>query len=95
MHGYEYAEYNMVHVFFHKYWDMAMYKMAYYNHFASLIPVCSKSTDTLLTLNAKVKGLTSPWWLTDGFGATVIIACEFKTSSILPPMIIFAGVYGA
>ena len=29
------------------------------------------------------------------FGATVLIACEYKTSSILPPMIIFTGVYGA
>jgi len=29
------------------------------------------------------------------FGATVMIACEYKTSSILPPMIIFTGVYCA
>jgi hypothetical protein len=29
------------------------------------------------------------------WGATVMIACEYKTSSILPPMIIFTGVYGA
>jgi len=29
------------------------------------------------------------------FGATVMIACEYKTSSILPPMIIFSGVYCA
>ena len=28
-------------------------------------------------------------------GATVLIPCEFRTSSILPPMIIFTGVYGA
>ena len=28
-------------------------------------------------------------------GATVMIACEYKTSSILPPMIIFTRVYGA
>lgn len=28
-------------------------------------------------------------------GATVLIACEFKTSMILPPMVIFTGVYGA
>ena len=29
------------------------------------------------------------------FGATVLIACEYQTSSILPPMIIFTGVYCA
>lgn len=29
------------------------------------------------------------------FGATIMIACEYKTSSILPPMIIFTGVYCA
>ncbi len=29
------------------------------------------------------------------FGATVMIACEFRTSSILPPMIIFTGVHCA
>ncbi len=29
------------------------------------------------------------------FGATVLIACEYRTSSILPPMIIFTGVYCA
>lgn len=29
------------------------------------------------------------------WGATVMIACEFRTSCILPPMIIFTGVYGA
>jgi hypothetical protein len=29
------------------------------------------------------------------WGATVMIACEYKTSCILPPMIIFTGVYGA
>jgi hypothetical protein len=29
------------------------------------------------------------------FGATVLIACEYWTSSILPPMIIFTGVYCA
>ncbi len=28
-------------------------------------------------------------------GATVLIACEFKTAMILPPMVIFTGVYGA
>jgi hypothetical protein len=28
-------------------------------------------------------------------GATVLIACKFQTSTILPPMIIFTGVYGA
>jgi hypothetical protein len=28
-------------------------------------------------------------------GATVIIGCEFRTSSILPPLIFFTGVYGA
>ncbi len=28
-------------------------------------------------------------------GATVIIAEEYRTSMILPPMIIFTGVYGA
>jgi hypothetical protein len=28
-------------------------------------------------------------------GATVLISCEFRTSMILPPMIIFTGVYGA
>ena len=31
----------------------------------------------------------------DKIGATVLIACEFKTSMIIPPMIIFTGVYGA
>jgi hypothetical protein len=31
----------------------------------------------------------------DKVGATVLIACEFKTSTILPPMVIFTGVYGA
>jgi hypothetical protein len=31
----------------------------------------------------------------DKVGATVLIACEFKTSMIIPPMIIFTGVYGA
>jgi len=29
------------------------------------------------------------------FGATVMIACEFRTSSILPPMIIFTGAHCA
>lgn len=29
------------------------------------------------------------------WGATVMIACEYRTSCILPPMIIFTGVYGA
>jgi len=29
------------------------------------------------------------------WGATVMIACEYKTSSILPPMVIFTGVYCA
>ncbi len=29
------------------------------------------------------------------WGATVMIACEYRTSSILPPMIIFTGVYCA
>ena len=29
------------------------------------------------------------------WGATVMIACEFRTSSILPPMVIFTGVYCA
>jgi len=29
------------------------------------------------------------------FEATVLIACEYRTSSILPPMIIFTGVYCA
>jgi hypothetical protein len=29
------------------------------------------------------------------FGATVMIACEFRTSSILPPVIIFTGVHCA
>jgi hypothetical protein len=29
------------------------------------------------------------------WGATVMIACEFQTSSILPPMVIFTGVYCA
>jgi len=29
------------------------------------------------------------------FGATVMIACEYQTSSILPPMVIFTGVYCA
>jgi hypothetical protein len=29
------------------------------------------------------------------FGATVMIACEYRTSSILPPMVIFTGVYCA
>jgi hypothetical protein len=29
------------------------------------------------------------------FGATVMIACEYWTSSILPPMVIFTGVYCA
>jgi hypothetical protein len=29
------------------------------------------------------------------FRATVLIACEYWTSSILPPMIIFTGVYSA
>ena len=29
------------------------------------------------------------------FGVTVMIACEFRTSSILPPMIIFTGVHCA
>ncbi len=28
-------------------------------------------------------------------GATVLISCEFRTSMILPPMVIFTGVYGA
>ncbi len=28
-------------------------------------------------------------------GVTVLISCEFKTSMILPPMVIFTGVYGA
>jgi hypothetical protein len=27
------------------------------------------------------------------FGATIMIACEYRTSTILPPMIIFPGVY--
>jgi hypothetical protein len=27
-------------------------------------------------------------------GATVIIDCEFRTSTTLPPLIIFTGVYG-
>jgi hypothetical protein len=31
----------------------------------------------------------------DKMGATVLIGCEFRTSTILPPMIIFTGVYGA
>lgn len=31
----------------------------------------------------------------DKMGATVLIAAEFRTSMILPPMIIFTGVYGA
>jgi hypothetical protein len=31
----------------------------------------------------------------DKVGATALIACELKTSMILPPMIIFRGVYGA
>jgi predicted ATP-dependent Lon-type protease len=31
----------------------------------------------------------------DKVGATVLIACEFKMSMIIPPMIIFTGVYGA
>jgi len=31
----------------------------------------------------------------DKVGATVYIACEFKTSTILPHMVIFTGVYGA
>jgi hypothetical protein len=31
----------------------------------------------------------------DKMGATVLISCEFWTSMILPPMIIFTGVYGA
>ncbi len=26
-------------------------------------------------------------------GVTVLISCEFKTSMILPPMVIFTGVY--
>jgi hypothetical protein len=30
-----------------------------------------------------------------GMKATVLIACEYQTSSILPPMIIFTGVYCA
>jgi hypothetical protein len=29
------------------------------------------------------------------WGATVMISCEYRTSSILPPMIIFTGVYCA
>jgi hypothetical protein len=29
------------------------------------------------------------------FGATVMIACEYRTSSILPPMVIFTGIYCA
>ena len=29
------------------------------------------------------------------WGATVMIACEYRTSSILPPMMIFTGVYCA
>lgn len=29
------------------------------------------------------------------WGATVMIACEYKTSSIIPPMVIFTGVYCA
>jgi hypothetical protein len=29
------------------------------------------------------------------FGATIMIACEYRTSTILPPMIIFTGVYCA
>jgi hypothetical protein len=29
------------------------------------------------------------------WGATVMISCEFCTSSILPPMVIFTGVYCA
>ncbi len=29
------------------------------------------------------------------WGATVMIACEYRTSSILPPMVIFTGVYCA
>jgi len=29
------------------------------------------------------------------WGATVMIACEFRTSSVLPPMVIFTGVYCA
>jgi len=28
-------------------------------------------------------------------GATVMVACEYRTSMVLPPMIIFTGVYGA
>jgi hypothetical protein len=31
----------------------------------------------------------------DKVGATVLIACEYNTSMIRPPMIIFTGVYGA
>jgi hypothetical protein len=29
------------------------------------------------------------------WGATVMITCKYRTSSILPPMIIFTGVYCA
>lgn len=29
------------------------------------------------------------------WGAVVIIGCEYRTSSILPPMVIFTGVYSA
>jgi len=52
--------------------------------------------DTRLIVPQGIKRVgTSTQVDNEKMGATVLISCEFRTSMILPPMVIFTGVYGA
>jgi hypothetical protein len=52
--------------------------------------------DTYLIVSQGIKRVgTSTQVDNEKMGATVLISCEFRTSMILPPMVIFTGVYGA